>query len=79
VSDWRHRARCRGVDPELFFPDSTDQTRIIEAKAVCTRCPVRLPCREWALQTGVAGIWGGLDEVERRAIRGERARRKATA
>jgi hypothetical protein len=35
---------------------------------------VKQECLEWALETGQdAGIWGGLDEDERRA---ERSRRK---
>jgi WhiB family transcriptional regulator, redox-sensing transcriptional regulator len=48
------------------------------AKAVCTGCPVRADCLEWSLQTCQdAGVWGGLDEEERRVIR--RARRREAA
>lgn len=77
-SDWRHRAACREKDPELFFPVGTDgpaltQTR--EAKAVCWLCPVRTDCLDWALTTGQdAGVWGGLDEEERRALKRRRSR-----
>jgi WhiB family redox-sensing transcriptional regulator len=39
---------------------------------------VRFPCLEWSLVTFQdAGVWGGLDEEERRQIR--RLRRRAVA
>ncbi|MFC4335828.1 WhiB family transcriptional regulator [Salininema proteolyticum] len=71
--DWRHEAICRDEDPELFFPigDSGPALSQVElAKSVCNRCPVRESCLEWALATGQdAGVWGGLSELERRALK----------
>ncbi|HEV8572558.1 MAG TPA: WhiB family transcriptional regulator [Actinomycetota bacterium] len=78
--DWVHRARCKDEDPELFFPIGTTgpaATQIEQAKAICMQCEVRAQCLEWALATGQdAGVWGGLSEEERRALR--RARRRET-
>ena len=75
--DWRERAACRDEDPELFFPLS-DQgpgaRQADEAKAVCARCPVRERCLEYALDNGLDhGIFGGLTETERRALRRSRS------
>ncbi|HXF73738.1 MAG TPA: WhiB family transcriptional regulator [Actinomycetota bacterium] len=71
--DWIRRARCRDEDPELFFPIGTTgpaASQLARAKAICRLCPVRLECLEWALETGQdAGVWGGLSEEERRALR----------
>ncbi|MFI0898105.1 WhiB family transcriptional regulator [Streptomyces sp. NPDC020983] len=71
--DWQLRAACRDEDPELFFPVGTSGPALLkieEAKAVCRRCPVMDACRSWALETGQeAGVWGGLSEDERRAVR----------
>ena len=68
--DWRHRARCRDVDPELFFPVGTTgpaEAQVQSAKAICALCPVREECLQWALDTAQdAGVWGGLSEEERR-------------
>jgi WhiB family redox-sensing transcriptional regulator len=76
--EWVHRARCKDEDPELFFPIGTTgpaAMQIEAAKAVCRRCDVRAECLEWAMATGQdAGVWGGLSEDERRALR--RARRR---
>jgi len=76
--DWVHYARCRDEDPELFFPVGTTgpaATQIDAAKLVCNDCMVRSDCLEWAMATGQdAGVWGGLSEDERRALR--RARRR---
>ena len=76
--DWRQSALCREEDPELFFPIGTTgpaSVQVTEAKAVCRRCPSMDPCLTWALETGQdAGVWGGLSEDERRALR--RARRR---
>ncbi|MBC9730306.1 WhiB family transcriptional regulator [Streptomyces sp. TRM68367] len=38
------------------------------------RCPGRVRCLEWALDTGQSiGIWGGTSETERRALKRWRA------
>ena len=79
--DWVHRARCKEEDPELFFPIGTTgpaATQIAAAKAICMLCEVRMECLEWSMATGQdAGVWGGLSEEERRALR--RARRRGEA
>jgi WhiB family redox-sensing transcriptional regulator len=78
LMDWRHRAACREEDPELFFPIGNTGPALLqieEAKAVCMRCDVRDACLQWALDTGQdAGVWGGLSEDERRALRRRNAR-----
>ncbi|MFI5041458.1 MAG: WhiB family transcriptional regulator [Acidimicrobiales bacterium] len=72
VPDWKARANCMGVDPDLFFPERGMSTR--EAKEVCRGCVVREDCLEYALANGEKfGIWGGLSERERRRIRRARA------
>jgi len=79
--DWRHRAICRDEDPELFFPIGNSGPallQIAEAKAVCERCPVIGDCLSWALESGQdAGVWGGMSEDERRALKRRRARARA--
>ncbi|GAC1309502.1 MAG: transcriptional regulator WhiB2 [Acidimicrobiales bacterium] len=81
VPDWKSKANCMGVDPDLFFPERGMSTR--EAKEVCKGCVVREDCLEYALANGEKfGIWGGLSERERRRIRRARAlvrRESATA
>ena len=72
LSDWKSKANCMGVDPDLFFPERGMSTR--EAKEVCKGCVVRDDCLEYALANGEKfGIWGGLSERERRRIRRARA------
>jgi WhiB family redox-sensing transcriptional regulator len=76
--DWRHRATCLDEDPELFFPIGNTGPALLqieEAKAVCRRCDVLDTCLRWALDTGQdAGVWGGLSEDERRALKRRNAR-----
>ena len=79
--DWRDKAACLTADPELFFPvgntgPAVDQ--IEKAKTVCGRCSVTEMCLQYALETNQdSGVWGGLSEDERRALkrRAARARR----
>jgi WhiB family redox-sensing transcriptional regulator len=79
--DWRHRAICRDEDPELFFPIGNTGPALLQieqAKAVCRRCPVIQECLTWALESGQdAGVWGGLSEDERRALKRRNARARA--
>jgi WhiB family redox-sensing transcriptional regulator len=69
--NWLDYTNCRGVDPDLFFPNRGESTR--EAKEVCRGCEVSHDCLEFALQNlEKFGIWGGLSERERRRIRRQR-------
>lgn len=76
--DWRADAACRNEDPELFFPlgDSGPALlQIDDAKAVCRTCTVVSECLSWAMESGQdSGIWGGMSEAERRALRRRSAR-----
>lgn len=70
---WLHKAACRDEDSELFFPVGTSGPALLQveqAKAVCRRCPVSDECLQWALASGEnSGVWGGLSEEERRAVK----------
>ena len=72
---WQERAACRGPHTSLFFPPShferkdDKEARESQAKSICASCPVRKPCLAYALRIREPhGIWGGLNEVERRAL-----------
>jgi WhiB family transcriptional regulator, redox-sensing transcriptional regulator len=80
---WRDLAACRGQDATPFFAPayferrSEKLAREAVAKAVCARCPVRSDCLEQALENrDPHGVWGGMNEAERRA---ELRRRRAVA
>ncbi|MCX4638961.1 WhiB family transcriptional regulator [Streptomyces sp. RPA4-5] len=79
--DWRHDAVCREADPELFFPVGNTGPALLqieEAKAVCRRCPVMGQCLQWAMESRQdTGVWGGMSEDERRAMRRRAARHRA--
>lgn len=68
--DWREYAVCAQTDPEAFFPEKGESTK--EAKKICGNCEVRPSCLEYAVRNEERyGVWGGLSERERRAIRPE--------
>src|SRR5665811_2412892 len=77
---WRNRAACLDEEPELFFPIGNTGTALLqieEAKSVCRRCTVTDTCLKWALESGQdAGVWGGLSEDERRALKRRTARQR---
>jgi WhiB family redox-sensing transcriptional regulator len=73
---WRLYAACRDTDPAPFFAPNYFEARVnkrereARAKELCARCPVRQPCLDYAIRHNEEhGVWGGLNEVERRALR----------
>lgn len=72
IPSWRHKAACRGYDPELWWSfRGTEEYDF--AREVCQGCPVRRDCGEYALDRRskvAAGIWGGYDvDTQKRALR----------
>ena len=72
--DWQLDGACRGMDSVYFFnPDGergpARERRDINAKMVCSGCPVLMQCRKHALRVREPyGIWGGLSPRERDGI-----------
>ena len=72
---WQRRAACRGPESVLFFaptmPEARPEREAREerAKAICRECPVQRECLDYALRIREPhGIWGGLNETERRML-----------
>lgn len=79
-TNWRLRAECRNLGPELFYPEQGDHHTAKRAIMICEACPVKKACLEDALSDEADvdkyGIRGGLTPKARRRIRkGEPARR----
>jgi len=77
---WQAKAACRGPHAAVFFPPShferKDEKELREnrAKAICATCPVKKPCLDYAIRIREPhGIWGGLNEVERKQVLARRA------
>jgi WhiB family redox-sensing transcriptional regulator len=77
---WQLKAACRGPQAEVFFPptgiehkeDRIDREH--EAKSICRTCSVRRPCLDYALRIHEPhGIWGGMNEAERKQLIDQRA------
>ncbi|SKF33577.1 transcription factor WhiB [Mycobacteroides abscessus subsp. massiliense] len=72
-SSWRQRGVCAQVGGDLFFPEKGGTTR--EVKRLCQGCDVQDECLEWALAHDERfGVWGGLSERERRALKKQQAK-----
>ena len=72
---WQARAACRGPQAVVFFPPSHAERkdeRILRersAKGICRSCGVRQDCLDYALRIREPhGIWGGLNEAERKQL-----------
>jgi WhiB family transcriptional regulator, redox-sensing transcriptional regulator len=72
---WLDRAACRDQDPERFFPESGEQVKAAEAKAICQGCQVRDHCLDLAVKAAGGidtdhGVFGGTLPGERSRLRG---------
>lgn len=59
---------CAQVDPELWFPETSEERRIKtpRAKSICGRCNHQVDCLKYAVDYAISdGIWGGQTEHER--------------
>ena len=73
---WQQAAACRGENASMFYPPPFFERKDVRiarehlAKSICAQCGVRTACLDHALRTSEPhGIWGGLNELERRELR----------
>lgn len=72
---WLAQAACRGPQSVAFYPPASFERKEVRlsrerrAKSICAECPVATDCLDHALRTREPhGIWGGLNEAERRDL-----------
>lgn len=72
---WQIKAACRGPQAAVFFPPPQFERkeekldRESRAKAICQDCTVQRDCLDYAIAIKEPhGIWGGLNEVERKNL-----------
>ena len=77
---WQPKAACRGPQAAIFFPPAhferkdEKEAREARAKSICASCSVRRACLDYAVRIREPhGIWGGLNEVERKQLSSRRA------
>ncbi len=64
---WMALAKCRDMDPSLFFPSDGGGERA--AQRICAVCPVKLSCLEYSIDNRMDdGVWGGTSARERRFL-----------
>jgi WhiB family transcriptional regulator, redox-sensing transcriptional regulator len=82
-SSWRAHAKCRTENAAYFYAPSHFERKPEKdhregiARALCRACPVQPQCLAYSLEVAEShGIWGGLNELERKRLL---RRRKAEA
>jgi len=72
---WQLKAACRGPQAAVFFPPSQFERkedkkhREQRAKEICSGCSVKRDCLDYAIAIREPhGIWGGLNELERKQL-----------
>ena len=79
LEGWRHQAKCRGMDTELWFPPrdkakykkiATVSKGVFFGRDGLPECPVRKDCLLYAeAMEEQHGIWGGMSHRERNALK----------
>ncbi|WP_331712348.1 WhiB family transcriptional regulator [Rhodococcus sp. EPR-157] len=71
---WQRSGNCHGYASSVFFPSESlrgpqRHRAETEAKRICSNCPVRVECANYALAHHEPhGIWGGTTPKERALI-----------
>lgn len=68
---------CAEIGGDDWYPEPGGEglMNAAAARRICGGCEIRVECLNWALDNGEGyGIWGGLTEIQRRAISHKRRR-----
>jgi WhiB family redox-sensing transcriptional regulator len=75
-AEWKAQAACRDhPNADIFFTEPSRSASVTvladyrDALELCSSCPVREACLDYALRYDLEGIWGGLTTSARRALR----------
>ena len=60
-AEYATKGNCLGHPHHMWFPELGDRgSSSLEAKKICSTCPVKVECLEYGIDTKSYGIWGGI-------------------
>lgn len=73
AAPWMKLGQCRDLATDVFFADACDAAATAKvAQAICSICPVKAECLDYAIRHGCEyGIWGGVTAYARKDLRRE--------
>jgi WhiB family redox-sensing transcriptional regulator len=66
--EWMTRGACKALDTADFYPED-DAEVSNQVRITCSMCPVLDECRDYGIRHEMHGVWGGLTNTERIAMR----------
>lgn len=69
---WTDTPSCSSTDTEMWFPQDDKPTAYPDIKLlqrICSECPVRQQCFDYALRVSVEGYWAGTTPKVREQMR----------
>lgn len=67
---FKNTPACAGIDVEVFFTEEKgNYVNLDFIKRMCSICPARVECFEYAIENLVQGIWAGTTTNERNRYR----------
>ena len=74
-TDWLLRGNCLPFNLDIFHPPSGQSPAA--SRVICSECPVKTPCLEYALARKHLGTWGATTNTDRRIINNQRRQLQA--
>lgn len=66
---FKNKPACEGTDTELWFTDSSVYDNEPLLYKICSGCPAKQECLDYALEYKVLGYWAGTNAARREQIR----------
>jgi len=66
IPGWYKDGLCRNYPTKLWYQYDTAKDRT--AKRICSACPVRSECLQYSLENHETGVWGGLNDLDRKRL-----------
>lgn len=66
IPEWYSDGLCKDYPTKMWYQFDTEKDRA--AKRICNKCPVQAECLQYALANHETGVWGGLNDLDRKRL-----------
>lgn len=66
IPSWYREGLCKNYPTKMWYQYDAAKDRA--AKRICGQCPVQSECLQFALEHDETGVWGGLNDLDRKRL-----------